>query len=250
MLNRAEEELPSAFDVPKADDRKLQEIMENAAKSMESLIEQLEDPPLEHFLYKLLGLDKELRSIRGSLKVETVKKVQLEERIEREKCKFVKIHDDPEYDDGTREDIRKRTERLNASLKVRQECIDLLKGRLTNQITEIKETIAKVLDKDTSLAKKIWKLFREQDIMTASILMTTGMAISILVEVLLSSGVAAQGRGGGGDCKPENVNEWLRNKLKALVRLLGRLGMKVAEPLPDIIWGISWILNRAKEVVG
>ena len=62
-----EEELPSAFDIAKADDTELQEIMENVARSMEDLIAQLDYPPgdlLEHPLCKLLGLDKELRSIR------------------------------------------------------------------------------------------------------------------------------------------------------------------------------------------
>ena len=54
-----------------------------------------------------------------------------------------------------KEDITKRIDNLNEDLKVRQESIDLLKGRLKNQITSFKETIAKVLDKDTSLAEKI-----------------------------------------------------------------------------------------------
>ena len=63
-----------------------------------------------------------------------------------------------------REDITKRIDDLNDELKVRQESIDLLKGRLKNQITSIKETIAKVLDKDTSLGEKIRTLFREQGI--------------------------------------------------------------------------------------
>ena len=54
-----------------------------------------------------------------------------------------------------REDITKRIDDLNEDLKVRQESIDLLKGRLKNQITSFKEMIAKVLDKDTSLAEKI-----------------------------------------------------------------------------------------------
>ena len=45
--------------------------------------------------------------------------------------------------------------------------------------------------------------------------------------------------------------EWIRNKLKALASLLGRLRIKAAEALPGIIGGIiSWILNRAKDVVG
>ena len=73
------------------------------------------------------------------------------------------------------------------------------------------------------------------------------MAISILVEALLPSGVAVQGKGGGGNGKPENVKEWLRNKLKALAWLLRRLGAKAAEALPCIIQVIiSWNLNRAK----
>ena len=54
-----------------------------------------------------------------------------------------------------KEDITKQTDDLNEDLKVRQESIDLLKGRLKAQITSFKETIAKVLDKDTSLAEKI-----------------------------------------------------------------------------------------------
>ena len=54
-----------------------------------------------------------------------------------------------------REDITKQIDDLNEDLKVRQESIDLLKGRLKSQITSFKETIAKVLDKDTSLAEKI-----------------------------------------------------------------------------------------------
>ena len=48
MLNRVEEELLSAFDIAKADDTELQEIMENAANSTEDLIAQFDDPPFEH----------------------------------------------------------------------------------------------------------------------------------------------------------------------------------------------------------
>ena len=76
-----------------------------------------------------------------------------------------------------REDITKRTDDLNEDFKIRQESIDILKGRLKSQITSFRETIAKVLDKDTSLADKIRTLFREQGIMIASILTTIEMAI-------------------------------------------------------------------------
>ena len=63
-----------------------------------------------------------------------------------------------------------------------------------NQITSFKEMIAKVLDKDTSLAEKIRMLFREQGIMIASILTAIRMVTDGLVEALLPGG----GRGGGG----------------------------------------------------
>ena len=50
---------------------------------------------------ELLGLDKQLRSIRGSLKVEVAKKVQLEEHIAKEQRKLERIREYPgEYDDG------------------------------------------------------------------------------------------------------------------------------------------------------
>ena len=117
-----------------------------------------------------------------------------------------------------------------------------------NQITSFKETIAKMLDKDTSLAEKIRMLFREQGITIAFIL----MAIGVLVEALLLGG---GGTAASGDPPPKNkkgVKEWLRNKLKALALLLGSLGMKAVEALPGIMEAmiISWVLNRAAEVVG
>ena len=81
------------------------------------------------------------------------------------------------------------------------------------------------------------------------------MAIRVLVEALLPGGGAgAATASGGGEPPPKDEKgskEWVRNKLKALTSLLGRLGMKAAEALPGIIGGIiSWILNRAKDVVG
>ena len=120
-----------------------------------------------------------------------------------------------------------------------------------------RKTIAKVLDKDTSLAEKIRTLFREQGITIASILTAIRMAIGVLVEALLRG--ASGGGGGaptsrGGEPPPKDeagLKEWIRNKLKALASLLGQLGIKAAEALPGIIGGIiSWILNRAKDIVG
>ena len=77
------------------------------------------------------------------------------------------------------------------------------------------------------------------------------MAIRVLVEALLPGGGGAIS--GGGEPPPEDEKDlkgWVRSKLKVLASLLGKLGMKAAEALPGIIGGIlSWILNRAKDVV-
>ena len=111
-----------------------------------------------------------------------------------------------------------------------------------------------MLDKDTSLGEKIRILFREQGITIASILTAIGMAIGVLVEALLPGGGGAAAASCGGEPPPKDekgLKEWVREKLKALASLLGKLGMKAAEALPGIIGGIiSWILNRAKDVVG
>ena len=89
----------------------------------------------------------------------------MEEGIAKEHRKPEEFRDDPGvYDDALKEDITKQIDDLNDELKVRQESIDLLKGRLKNQIISVKETIAKVLDKDTSLAGKIRTLFREKEL--------------------------------------------------------------------------------------
>ena len=64
------------------------------------------------------------------------------------------------------------------------------------------------------------------------------MTVSIQVEVLLLSEYAMIQGNGGGDKKPKNAKEWLRNKLKALASLPERLGAKVAEELPGIIGAI------------
>ena len=144
-----------------------------------------------------------------------------------------------------KEDITKRIDALNDELATRQESIDLLKGRLNSQIMSFKETFSKVLDKDTSLGEKIRTLFREQGITIASIPMAIRMAIGVLVEALLPGGGATTASGGGGEPPPKDekgLKEWVRNKLKVLASLLGKLGMKAAEALPGIIGGIiSWI---------
>ena len=97
MLNKVAEELPSESDITKADDIELQEIAEKAS----GIISQIKDIQtdtedlFEHPLHELLGLDKQLRTIRGSLKVEVAKKVELKEHITKERRKLEEFHEYP-----------------------------------------------------------------------------------------------------------------------------------------------------------
>ena len=151
-------ELTSASDVANADEMELEKIMENAVKSTEDLIVQFEtalqgqaqfEKTLPMHEHELLGLDKQLRNIWGPLKLEVAKKGSVRTTHREGKRKLEEIHKMPDYTDVQREEIQKQITELNDDLKTRQESIDILKGRLTNQITSSRGTIAKVLDRDT-----------------------------------------------------------------------------------------------------
>ena len=261
MLNKTEEELPTASAINRANDIEMQELTAKASKSAKDLINEISsdqgtqtDDLFEQPLRELLGLDKELKTIRGSLQVEIAKKGQLEQHIVRDKAKLAEMENDPGYDDAMRDNTRNRLERLNEELSTRQESIDLLKGRLTNQITSFKETIAKVLNKDASLGERIRTLFREQGITIFSILTAIGMAIGVLVEALVPGSTvstAQQSASHGAGDTSGSAKEWIRNKLRALASLLGKLAEKAGAALPGIIGSVvAWLLNCAKEVVG
>ena len=112
----------------------------------------------------------------------------------------------------------------------------------------------KFLDKETgTLGERIRTLFKEQGITIVSILTAVGMAIGILVEALLggpSTSTSTLQSTTTSD-KKGGAREWIKNKLKALLQLLGKLAYKALASLPIIIGSIlSWIMNRAKEVIG
>ena len=113
----------------------------------------------------------------------------------------------------------------------------------------------KFLDKETrTLGETIRTLFKEQGITIISILTALGMTLGVLTEALLGGPNATStptSQSTTTSDKKGGVREWIKNKLKALSQLLGKLADKVLASLPGIIGSmISWILNRAKEVVG
>ena len=259
-LNEKLNESSKALKFSSTTDVEAIELMEMTSKDIDGLeqetsfIEPTERDKLLP-LRELEGLDKQLRTIKGSLKVAIAKRIDLEGRIKHEERKLNEIQD-PKYSDDQRDMIEGRINKLRGELTERNKEIDILKGEASKQINQIRGSITKFLDKETgTLGERIRTLFKEQGITIVSILTAVGMTIGVLIEALLGGPSASAPTSGstpadGGDEKG-GAREWIKNKLKALSQLLGKLADKALASLSGIIGSIiSWILNRAKEVVG
>ena len=205
-------------------------------------------------LRELEGLDRELRTISGSLRLAIAKSMAKQLGIDKENKKWEEMTNDEIYSDEQREEVRARLQRFQDEQKAINDQIHILKGRYSNQIYQIRELIMKFLDKETgTLGERIKTLFKEQGITIISILTALGMTLGVLSEALLggpNKSTPTSGGTSGGD-KKGGAREWIKNKLKALSQLLGKLADKALASLPGIIGSIiSWILNRAKEVIG
>ena len=92
MLNKIEEELLSTSKITKASDVELENLTYMVTTNVEERIHMERDTQTDDLfkypLRELLGLDKKLKNIRGSLASEVAKKVQLEQHIEKEKGKL------------------------------------------------------------------------------------------------------------------------------------------------------------------
>ena len=206
-------------------------------------------------LRELEGLDKELRTISGSLRSAIAKSIAKQVDIDKENRKLEEMANDETYSDEQREEVRARLQRFQDEQKAISDQIRILKGRYSNQIYQIRESIMKFLDKETgTLGERIRALFKEQGITIVSILTALGMTLGVLIEALLggpSTTSTPTSQSTTTSDKKGGAREWIKNKLKALSSLLGKLAAKAGAALPGIIGSIvAWLLNRAKEVVG
>ena len=253
-LNENLDERSKAIESSSTTDAEAIEMIEVTSKDIDTTVKGVEQDtsfiePSERDkllpLRELEGLDKQLRTIKGSLKVAIAKRVDLNARIEHEERKLSEVQD-PAYS--------VRIKRLRGELTERNKEIDILKGEASKQINQIRGSITKFLDKETgTLGERIRTLFKEQGITIVSILTAVGMAMGVLIEALLGGPSVSASTPGGTTTsdKKGGAREWIKNKLKALSQLLGKLADKALASLPGIIGSIiSWILNRAKEVIG
>ena len=147
---------------------------------------------------ELEGLDKELRTINGSLRSAITKSIAKQVDIDRENQKLEEMANDETYSDKQREEVRARLQRFQDEQKATKDQIRILKGRYSNQIYQIRESITKFLDKETgTLGERIRTLFKEQGIMIVSILTAVGMAIGFLIEALLGGPSTSTPTSGG-----------------------------------------------------
>ena len=143
---------------------------------------------------------------------------------------------DESYSEEQREEVRARLQRFQDEQKAINDQIRILKGRYSNQIYQIRESITKFLDKETgTLGERIRTLFKEQGIKIVSILTALGMTLGGLIEALLggpsvstttSESTTTSDKKGG-------AREWIKNKLKALSQLPGKLADKALAALQE-----------------
>ena len=193
-------------------------------------------------LRELEGLDKELRTISGSLRSAITKSIAKQVDIDKENRKLEEMANDETYSDDQREEVRARLQRFQDEQKAISDQIRILKGRYSNQIYQIRESIMKFLDKETgTLGERIRTLFKEQGITIISILTALGMTLGVLIEALLggpSTTSTPTSQSTTTSDKKGGAREWIKNKLKALSQLLGKLADKALASLPGIIGSI------------
>ena len=137
---------------------------------------------------------------------------------------------------------------MNTEKQARLEILSQNRKDLQTRVARIKQTLKKVLDKDTSLAKRIRILFREQGLTIAAILTALSMTISTIVLAIEGVFGGSSGRTGCPTSKDKGaLKKWLDRLADALKRLAG----KAAEALPAIIGSIvGAILSFLGKAVG
>ena len=173
-------------------------------------------------LREFLAIDKALQSIQGELLNNTSKLTEINKHIEKDTKKLQEVGDDPTYSDEQRLLYKYRLDDLNTEKQAKLEILSQNRKDLQTQVSRIKQTLEKDLDKNASLSKRIRILFNEQGITIASILTVLSMTISTIV--LAITGVLGGGRGVGGPPSKDKgtLKKWLDRLTDAFKRLAGK----------------------------
>ena len=215
---------------------------DTAAQTTETL------PPDLLPLREIQGLNEGLKTIRGMKAVQESKKVSLQQLIEGYR-KDIERAGTTERADQIEREIQKAEDQLRAT----EDSIDALNQESRSQVSQIRDSLLRVLDKNTTLAERVRTLFREQGVTIVTILTAIGMAISTLVLALTGGGaaVAPVTPTPTPPADKAGLKEWAKKHLQALGRMLAQLAGKAAAALPGIIGSIvSWLLNLLSKTAG
>ena len=190
---------------------------------------------------EMLGLENAFTRFDGELVLNTEKLTEIDEQIKGTKDELKNAQDPQEQ-----KELKARLKELQQERKTRLEIASQNQKQLSSQIARIRDTLYDFCEDDLSLKERVKNVFREQGITIAAVITAIGTIISTLVLSLTGGG----GSGiPGGPSKPNKGKEWVKNKLKALARLLGRLAEQAAKALPGVLGSLlATILNFLKKV--
>ena len=196
---------------------------------------------------EILALNEALKRTRGALVDNLAKLSQLDADITQAEQELggEEAANDPEKKRRIQERLSQQRDERASRLEVSA----VNREALRSQISRIRETVERVLNKDTTLAERLRTLFREQGVTIASVLTALGFIVSTIV-------LAIQNALGGGWPTPapapsgrDGVTGWVKKQLKTLASWLKALAEKAAAALPGIIGAIvSWLLKTAGSV--
>ena len=105
-------------------------------------------------MLEFLGIDKALQSMHELLN-KASKLTEINKRIKRDTKKLEGVENDPIFSDEQRQLYRVRLDELSTEKQARFEILSQNRKNLQTQVARIKETLEKVLDKNTSLTERI-----------------------------------------------------------------------------------------------
>ena len=195
--------------------------VDNVAQTTETLL-----PPDLLPLREIQGLSDSLKTIRGTKAVQESKKVSLQQLIEGYR-KDLERPGTTERADQIEREIQKAKDLLRAT----EDSIDTLNQESRPQVSQIHDSLLRVLDKNTTLAERVRTLFREQGVTIVSILTAIGMSITALVLALTGGGaaVAPVTPTPTPPADKAGLKEWAKKHFQALGRMLAQLAGK-AQP--------------------
>ena len=196
---------------------------------------------------EFFGIDKVLQSIQGEFLNNISKLTETDKRIKRDTKKLEEVENDPTYTDGQRQFCKDRLDYLNTEKQARLEILSQNRKDLQTQVARIKQTLGKVLDKDTPLSEKILILIREQII---TIISTLSAFLAGIATIVLSV-IDDFGGGGGTGSLPSKDKGTLKKWLDRLADTLERFAGKAAGGLSAIVGSVvGAILSFLEKAVG